>query len=105
MSIRLYFIAAVVVSVSASLSPAESPVVAQREAMKKLDFLVGEWKGEGWMEFVPDQRTTFKGTEIVQSKLDGLLLTIDGLHRGKLGGKGEEVVVHQAFGLLSYDDK
>jgi hypothetical protein len=105
MSIRLYFVAVVVISVGVSLSPAESPTVAQREAMKKLDFLVGEWKGEGWMEFVPDKRRTFKGTEICQSKLDGLLLTIDGVHRGKVDDKGEEVVVHNAFGVVSYDDK
>src|SRR5262249_879334 len=73
--------------------------------MKKLDFLVGEWKGEGWMELGPGQRRTFKGTEIVQMKLDGLLVTIDGLHRGQVGGGGQEVVVHNAFGLISYDDK
>jgi hypothetical protein len=77
---------------------------AQRDAMKKLDFLVGEWKGEGWMEFAPGQKRTFKGTEIVQSKLDGLLLSVEGLHRGRVGDK-EEVVVHNAFGLVSYDDK
>ena len=54
--------------------------------MKKLDFLVGEWKGEGWMEFVPGQRRTFRGTEVVQSKLGGLLVTIEGLFRGQAGG-------------------
>jgi hypothetical protein len=73
--------------------------------MKKLDFLVGDWKGEGWMEFVPGQRRGFKGTETAQTKLDGLLLTIEGLHRGQLAGKGEVVVVHNAFVLVSYDDK
>src|SRR5438128_986619 len=102
---RLFFLAAVVVSASAGSSPAQPPADAQRDAMKKLDFLVGQWKGEGWSEFVPGQRRTFKGTETVQSKLDGLLLTADGLHRGQIGGKGEEVVVHNAFGLVSYDGK
>jgi hypothetical protein len=73
--------------------------------MKKIDFLVGQWRGEGWMEFAPGQRRTFKGTEVVQSKLDGLLLTIEGLHRGTVGDKGEEVVVHNAFAVVSYDAK
>jgi hypothetical protein len=73
--------------------------------MKKLDFLVGQWKGEGWMEFAPGQRRTFKGTEVVQSKLDGLLLAVEGLHRGRVGDKGEESIVHNAFALVSYDDK
>ena len=105
MPTRLYFLAAVLVSLSPALSPAQAPAAAQRDAMKKLDFLVGDWKGEGWMEFAPGQRRTFKGTEVVQSKLDGLLLTIEGLHRGQVSGKAEEVTVHNAFTVVSYDDK
>jgi hypothetical protein len=73
--------------------------------MKKLDFLVGRWKGEGWMEFAPGQRRTFQGTEAVQSKLDGLLLSIEGLHRGRVGDKQQEAVVQNAFALVSYDDQ
>jgi hypothetical protein len=84
---------------------AQPSAATQRAEMKKLDFLIGEWKGEGWMEFAPGQRRTFRGTEVVQSKLDGLLLTIEGTHRGQVGGKGEEVIVHSAFALVSYDDK
>ena len=41
----------------------------------------------------------------MQSKLDGLLLAVEGMHRGQAGDKGKEVVVHNAFGLVSYDDK
>jgi hypothetical protein len=86
-------------------SPGQQPApAAQRDAMKKLDFLVGEWKGEGWMEFAPGQRRTFQGTEVVRPKLDGLLLVIEGLHRGRVGEK-EEAVVHTAFGVVSYDDR
>jgi hypothetical protein len=29
----------------------------QREAMKKLSFLAGQWKGESWTKFVPRQRS------------------------------------------------
>ena len=36
----------------------QRPSPARLEAMKKLDFLVGEWKGEGWNEMVPGQRRT-----------------------------------------------
>lgn len=77
------------------------PPTAQKEAMKRLEFLVGEWKGEGWMEFGPGQRREFKGTESVHSKCDGLLLTIDGLHHAKPGG----AVVHNAFAIVSFDEK
>ncbi len=86
-------------------SGAQAPdVAAQRAAMKKLDFLFGQWKGEGWMEFIPGQRRPFKGTENVQWKLDSILLVIDGLHRGEVGGK-PDVVVQHAFAIVSYDDK
>ena len=103
MSTRLGVIAVVLVCLSAGSSPGQ--VAAQREAMKKLDFLVGQWKGDGWMEFGPGQRRTFQGTETVQTKVDGLVVTIEGIHRGRVGGTGPEGVIHNAFGLLSYDDK
>ena len=68
---------------------------------EKLDFLIGQWKGE----FAPGQRRTFNGIETVQSKLDGLLLAIEGLHRAGAGDKGQQIVVHSAFTVMSYDDK
>src|SRR5438105_15866911 len=104
MSTRLPWVAILFLPVAAGSSPGQPPApAAQQEAMKKLDFLVGQWKGEGWMEFAPGQRRTFQGTEVVHSKLDGLLLTVEGLHRGRVGDRGEEVVVHNAFALVSYD--
>src|SRR5262245_20118355 len=103
MSTRLGVIAVVLLCLSAGSSPGQ--VAAQREAMKKLGFLVGQWKGEGWMDVGPGQRRTFQGTETVQTKVDGLVVAIEGVHRGRVGGAGAEGVIHNAFGLLSYDDK
>src|SRR5262245_31732178 len=74
---------------------AKAPAV-QQEAMKKLSFLVGEWKGESWTEFVPGQRHTSTGTESVQRKLGGLLLVIEGVHRRKGGDQEAGEVVHGA---------
>jgi hypothetical protein len=102
---RLDLLAAVAVALSPTLSLAQAPAVAQRDAMKKLDFLVGEWTGEGWMESAPGQRRTFRGTEVVQSKLEGLLLTIEGVHRSRASGKDSEGVVHSAFAVVSYDEQ
>ena len=106
MSTRLPWVIVLLLA-GAGSSPGQPPTgpAGQRDAMKKLDFLIGQWKGEGWMEFAPGQRRTFKGTETVQGKLDGLLLAVEGRHLGQLGGEGKEVVVHTAFGLVSYDDK
>ena len=76
---------------------AQSPAPAQLQEMKKLDFLVGEWKGEGWTEFVPGQRRTSPINEVVQPKLGGMILLVEGL------GKKDEVVTHHAVGIISYD--
>jgi hypothetical protein len=73
--------------------------------MKKLGFLLGQWKGESWMEFRPGQRAILVGTETIQSKLGGLLVTIEGVHRRKVGEKEAGDVVHQAFAVVSYDEK
>ncbi len=105
MKARHYLMATLVFMASVSASSAQPSTVAQREAMKKLDFLIGQWKGEGWLELVPNQRRTFKGVEIVQFKLDGLVLTFDGMHRGQAGPRGEEGVVHHAFAFVNYDDR
>jgi hypothetical protein len=82
---------------------AQSPASSQLQEMKKLDFLIGEWKGEGWNEFVPGQRRTSPIIETAQSKLGGMILVVEGLGKAKVPGKQEEVVVHNALGVISYD--
>ncbi|HEX8266314.1 MAG TPA: hypothetical protein VF596_12990 [Pyrinomonadaceae bacterium] len=71
--------------------------------MKKMDFLVGQWQGEGWMMFGPSDRRTFRQTETVQSKVAGTVLVIEGLGKGKIANKGEEVTIHSAFAVISFD--
>lgn len=73
--------------------------------MKKLEFLLGEWKGEGWIEMGPGGRKTFKQTESVQSKLNGVVTIIEGLGKGRLPDSDKEVVVHQALAVISFDSK
>jgi hypothetical protein len=82
---------------------AQSPASAHLQEMKKLDFLIGEWAGEGWTEFVPGQRRTSPITEKVQPKLGGTILLVEGLGKNKVPGKQEEVVTHNALGVIAYD--
>src|SRR5262245_46724689 len=74
---------------------------AQRGEMKKLDWLVGSWKGTGWILMGPQGRKEFTQTETIQSKLDGLVLVIEG--RGK--SKDDGSTVHTALAFVSYDDR
>ena len=85
-----------------------APALAQAQSagnsaeMRKLDFLLGAWEGEGWMDFGPGQRRAVKVKESVQGKVEGSVLTLEGLGKAKPPGKDEETVVHNAFGLIWY---
>ena len=84
---------------------AQAPAANPREEMKKLDWMVGQWKGQSWIELAPGQRRTSTSTESVQSKVGGAVLLIEGLHKGKRPGQEEEVITHDALALLLYDEK
>src|SRR5262245_28298697 len=73
---------------------------AQRAAMKKLGFLVGEWSGEAIVLRGPGQIAELVQSETAVFKLDGLVLMIEGVGRTKSDGKP----ARQALGLISYDD-
>jgi len=76
-------------------------VEAQRAAMKKLSFLVGKWSGEARMLRGPGEPTELRQTEEAEYRLDGLILTIEGVGRTK----SDDKPVLQAFGVISYDDE
>ncbi len=82
-----------------------APAPPQLAEMKKLDFLAGQWQGEGWIVLGPGQRRTFRQTETVQNKVGGTVLLIEGLGKGKVPGQAEEVTIHNAFAVVSYDDQ
>ncbi len=81
--------------------PRSPDVEAQRSAMAKLGFLVGEWSGEASVLRGPGQFVELAQTESAQFKLDGLVLMIEGVGRSKADGK----LVLQALGLISFDDE
>jgi hypothetical protein len=81
---------------------APTPPQAQLEALRKLDRWVGEWKGSGWASYGRGQRSEFTIVETVRRKVGGSVLLIEG--RGTKKAGGDEVLVHEALTLLSYDD-
>lgn len=94
--IRLLIISSLTASV---LAQSANPV--QREEMKKLDFLVGEWKGEGWTVGRDGKRGEFIQTERVQRKAGGLALLIEGQGTDKT----TKVVEFEAIALVFYDER
>jgi hypothetical protein len=80
--------------------PRNPDLEAQRLAMSKIAFLVGKWNGEARLLRGPGEWVDLVQTEEAQYKLDGLILTIEGIGRTKSG-----VAVLQALGIISYDDE
>ncbi len=81
--------------------PRVPDIESQRAAMRKLDFLIGNWSGEARILRGPGEPLELVQTEEAHYKLDGLILIIEGLGRAKSDGK----VALQAFGIVSYDDE
>jgi len=96
-------LALAVLVLSAAPAAAQQPGAANREAMKKLDYLAGKWKGDATVTTGPKDTKVVKQTEDVQFKLDGVVLLVEGTGRGKLPGKDEEGVVFNALAVISYD--
>jgi hypothetical protein len=96
------FLFAALIGVPCMAQTATTPnVEAQRTAMKKLEFLVGEWSGEATVLRGPGQFVDMAQTESAHFRLDGLVLMIEGVGRTKTDGK----VSLQALGLISFDDE
>jgi hypothetical protein len=74
-------------------------VTAQREAMKKLNFLVGRWSGEAAVARGPGEPLKITQTEDVQYKMDGLILLVEGT-----GHAADGRIVFRALATVAYDD-
>jgi hypothetical protein len=74
-----------------------------REAMKKLAYLVGQWKGPAEMSFGPNRKESVSQTEDVEYRLGGTILVIEGTGRGTLPGTDKEGIVFNAYAVVSYD--
>lgn len=74
-------------------------VAAQREAMKKLEFLAGKWSGDASVIRGPGEPIRIVQTEDVQFKMDGLVMLVEGTGRNPDGQ-----VAFRALATISYDD-
>lgn len=92
---------AALLSTSAFTSP-QGPATSsdtQREAMKRLAFLMGRWSGPASVAVGPGEPMHLTQTEDVQTKLGGLVMTIEGTSRDAAGK-----IQFQAFATVAYDE-
>lgn len=85
--------------ISSVLAQEAPPTDAQRAEMKKLESLIRQWRGSGWI-LQGAKRQNFSGTEFVQRKLDGLALLVEGNFSNPEGK-----VIHETLAVLSFDPK
>jgi hypothetical protein len=74
----------------------------EKNKMKVFEHLVGKWLGEGSIQQGPGPSQSSSIEENIEWKLDGTIITIEGMGR-KDPGTAQEKIVHHAFAVLSYD--
>ena len=85
-------------------APAQRPpdsaalIAAQREAMAKLAFLDGVWRGEAWTMTPDGSRREIVQTERIGPFLGGAVRVIEGR-----GYEADGSTAFNAFGIVSYD--
>ncbi|HKW17487.1 MAG TPA: hypothetical protein VJO35_08275 [Terriglobales bacterium] len=92
-------IAVFLLTFSFQLLAQQPNVDAQRDAMRRLSFLVGHWSGPVTISRGPANLLHLTQTEDVAYKLDGLVLLIEGKSTGPDGK-----IEFSAFATVAYDD-
>jgi hypothetical protein len=85
-----------------TVATAQNPLLPKKEiidAIQKISFLTGSWKGTGWIQMGP-QKSTFTETENITAKLNGTIIQIEGQGTDQ---QKPDLVIHQAFAIISYD--
>ncbi len=73
-------------------------IAAQREAMQRLAFMDGVWRGPAWTIFPSGEKHTITQTERIGPFLDGSVKVIEGR-----GYEPDGKATFNAFGIISYD--
>lgn len=68
-----------------------------KSEISKLDFLIGNWKGNGWIMGRDRTKSEFVQSEKIQFKLDSTIILIEGL------GKSNGIITHNAMAIISFN--
>jgi hypothetical protein len=76
---------------------------AEWAAMKKLDFVIGKWEGEGWLLIGPEQRYPFSVTEFYSYRCNGLVVDGEGRFRPQGVPAVSETDTMYGLGIIYFD--
>ena len=68
-----------------------------KSEISKLDFLIGNWEGNGWIMGRDRTKSEFVQSEKIQFKLDSTVILIEGL------GKSNGIITHNAMAIISFN--
>lgn len=71
-----------------------------REKMAPLARLAGCWTGEGSMRMGPGEPKAAVGTELIETRLDGTLVTVSGRFYSRLSDGSKGAIIHDAFAVI-----
>lgn len=91
----LFIILALFISNETYSQSSETDSISKAK-IEKLDFMVGNWKGTGWM-MGRNGKSEFDQTENIEFKLDSTAILIEG--KGMSNGK----IIHNALAILTYN--
>lgn len=97
----ILFTMATIIGMTISPANAQDFSSEVKEKISAFDFLIGTWKGEGWV-YTPQGRESSMVTENIAYGVDNTIIRMEGKGVKKLED-GSEQVVHNALGILSYD--
>jgi hypothetical protein len=75
----------------------------ERAALSKLDYMIGEWEGEGWSQYGSGQRQTFWVKEYYQFRGDKDLMDMEGRSGGILPDGTKLSDSNYSLGIMYYN--
>lgn len=93
----VFIIALSVLIVSHSFAQSTETDSISKSKISQLEFMVGSWKGSGWMMGRDEVKSEFDQTEEIHFKLDSTMVMVEGV------GKSQGKIVHNALAILTYN--
>jgi beta-N-acetylglucosaminidase len=87
-----------------NLLQAQNDSIKNLVTLEKLDFMIGEWEGTGWM-MTRSGKENAKIIEKVEYKLEKGIMVVEGLGTKIDSITNEKKIVHNAFGIVFFDSK
>ena len=86
------------------IAHAQGPENVQKESIKKLNWLLGEWSGSSVVNMGGKKSIVFV-KETVKSNLDSTIFIINGRGIERDSITNNDNIVHDAFAVVSFDEK